>query len=784
MHDDRARRACHLTRLGLRRARISSVMATIIAATSIALPSTTDVHALQRLAVSVAGNEFFVDGEPFLPRGFNSIALLDSEWCTQVRTHAASDGFTASELDIARRRWNANTLRFQVSQPVLSGEHGVEYALQLQDRITLALDAGFVVIVSMQDQSRACGAASPLPGPATVAAWTTLLTSTDLGTNNAVMLEMFNEPNNSELTTAETNPREFTWVDWREGGRQIEPSAGDLWTAYTPVGHQDLVDLIRTTLGATGVLIADGARHAAHLEGMPMLDDPGLGGQIGYAVHPYYYSARDTTSWDLRWGNLARTNALIATEWNYTASACGTVAQTMAPQLLAYMRTTINVGILGHSLDAYNDLVTGPALLPSKCGTATPGAGYDFFHSYMSTFVDPVELPAPAGLVATGANAGVVTVGWDVPAVDEGTLTAYRVYRNGVLRSTVTTNSYLDNGAIPGASYVYTVDVVDDMWRTSAQSGPLLVTTAPTAPTIGAASAADASATVRWSAPAGDGGSLVLRYDVVVIDDTSTDPVGDVHSADSAATSLVVNGLTNGSRYRFQVYAVNAVGSSSPSGASNTVVPVAPRTAPGSPTIGTAAGGNASATVRWTAPSATGGAAITRYDVAVSNASTGRQVGALRTAAATATSLVVSGLVNGTKYRFQVIAVNIVGSSPPSAASNTVTPALPVTVPGAPVIGTPTRGSTGGALTAVATWSAPASTGGSPITGYRVYALRMSSTTAGATILATTTSAVLGPTVRSLSLTLATGNYRFQVEAINAVGTGARSATSSNVVPR
>jgi hypothetical protein len=62
--------------------------------------------------------------------------------------------------------------------------------------------------------------------------------------------------------------------------------------------------------------------------------------------------------------------------------------------------------------------------------------------------------------------------------------------------------------------------------------------------------------------------------------------------------------------------------------------------------------------------------------------------------------------------------------------------------------------------------------------------LRMSSSASSATVLSTTTSALLGPTVRQLSVTLANGNYRFHAVAVNAIGTSARSARSNNVVPR
>jgi fibronectin type III domain protein/low-density lipoprotein receptor class B len=203
-------------------------------------------------------------------------------------------------------------------------------------------------------------------------------------------------------------------------------------------------------------------------------------------------------------------------------------------------------------------------------------------------------------------------------------------------------------------------------------------------------------------------------------------------------------------------------------------VPPSP-TVPAAPAIGSATFGNASATVRWTAPSTDGGSAVTGYLVRVVD-SAGVQVGALRPAAATATSLVVTGLTNGSGYRFQVAAKNAVGAGPNSALSAVVVPA---TVPGAPVIATAAPGTAGGAVTATANWNPPASNGGSAVTGYRVRALRISAT---GTVLATTKSAVQPGSARQLTMTLQTGNYRFTVQAINKAGPGPQSARSNLVV--
>lgn len=298
-------------------------------------------------------------------------------------------------------------------------------------------------------------------------------------------------------------------------------------------------------------------------------------------------------------------------------------------------------------------------------------------------------------------------------------------------------------------------------------------TVVPNAPVIGPATGGNASATGNWAV---NGADTATQFQVRVLDATGNQ-VGALRPAPAGARSLVVSGLTNGQSYRFQVRAVNAVGPGAFSALSNTVTPTAP-TAAGAPTIGTATAGNASATVRWNPPAGNGGSPITGYQVRVVNSATNAQVGALRSTGPATTNLVVTGLTNGTGYRFQVRAVNGVGPGAYSALSNTVTPA---TVPGPPVIGTASPGVTGGALTATARWSPPASNGGSAITGYVATALRTSAT---GTVLTRTDSPLLGAAARARTFTLPAGNYRFVLRARNAVGQGQLSARSNLVAAR
>jgi Ca2+-binding RTX toxin-like protein len=195
---------------------------------------------------------------------------------------------------------------------------------------------------------------------------------------------------------------------------------------------------------------------------------------------------------------------------------------------------------------------------------------------------------------------------------------------------------------------------------------------------------------------------------------------------------------------------------------SDTVVPAAP-------IIGAATAGNTTATVNFTPPVSS----ITGLSVKVVDATTNVQIGALRPAAAGATSLTVTGLVNGTAVRFQVQATNAVGAGPFSALSNAVTPAAPV-LAGAPTIGSPVAGNS----QVTVNWAAPAPVANAaPVTGYEVRTF----VGASATPFRTTTVGNVSTTVIA-TLTNLTG-YTFDVAAVNAVGTGPRSARSVTATP-
>jgi hypothetical protein len=183
---------------------------------------------------------------------------------------------------------------------------------------------------------------------------------------------------------------------------------------------------------------------------------------------------------------------------------------------------------------------------------------------------------------------------------------------------------------------------------------------------------------VSWTAPTSVGASAITSYVIDIRNGTTV--VGTVNGLAPSPTNTVVTGLVNGTAYNFVVRAINARGSSFDSAPSNVVVPATTAVAP---TIGAASPGSAQATVNWTTPVSNGGSPITGYEVQVmTGTGTPTAIGTPRPAGAAATNLVVTGLTNGTAYRFQVRALNAVGAGPYSALSTAVTPvAADVTAP-------------------------------------------------------------------------------------------------------
>jgi hypothetical protein len=197
-------------------------------------------------------------------------------------------------------------------------------------------------------------------------------------------------------------------------------------------------------------------------------------------------------------------------------------------------------------------------------------------------------------------------------------------------------------------------------------------------------------------------------------------------------------------------------------GSSAPTVPTAPQSL-------AATAGSGSVSLSWAAPASNGGAAITGYNVYRGTSAGGESATPVATNVMT-TSFTDTALTNGTTYYYTVAAVNSVGTSPQSNEASATPVAVQATVPSAPQSLAAVAGNGSVSLS----WSAPASDGGSAITGYNVYR----GTTAGGESTTPLASNVSGTSFTDTGLVNGT-TYFYTVAAVNAVGVSPQSAEVS-----
>ena len=400
---------------------------------------------------------------------------------------------------------------------------------------------------------------------------------------------------------------------------------------------------------------------------------------------------------------------------------------------------------------------------------AKNSVGTGSFSANSSSIILPLPtLPsAPTGLGGTPENAAVA-LSWSASAsAGSGALTDYVVqyssdggstwstFVDGVSTATAATVTGLSNGT----AYQFRVAGVSGFGAGvfSEVSGSVTPRTVPSAVVVSSVSAGSGEVVVSWSSPF-DGGAAISDYVVEYSSDAGSTWSTFVDGV-SAATGATVTGLSNGTAYRFHVAAVNVAGAGVFSEASGSVTP---RTVPSRPAAPKAVAASKAVTVSWTAP-ANGGSVITGYRVQYS-ANGGLTWLDPVNGVTSALSLKVSGLTNGSTYRFRVAATNVAGVG----AYSLVVVAVPAAVPAK--VATPTVTSSLGRVTV--RWVLPAN-GGAPITDYVVQYSANNGVTwvTYADGVSTARSATLAGLRRGVT-------YRYRVAAVNRRGRGAFSVAS------
>lgn len=413
-----------------------------------------------------------------------------------------------------------------------------------------------------------------------------------------------------------------------------------------------------------------------------------------------------------------------------------------------------------------------PALNYTFRVAAINAAGQSAWSS-TSGLVKAIILPdAPSNLLGTAGNVAV-TLTWAPPASNGGApITDYIIqYSSNAGANWVTFShtasaaaSDVVTGLLNGTSYVFRVAAITQAGTGafSAVSSPVTPRTTPGAPSSVVGSSKDAAIDASWTGPLADGGAAITDYVIQYSSNNGITWVSFSHTA-SAASSIALTGLSNGSSYLLRVAAVNeaGVGSFSPSSAT---IKVGGQPAD-APTSVTCAAISSGADLTWVAPVNNNGTAISDYAIQYSsNAGTSWLTFSDGTSSNTFAS--VTSLQNGASYTFKVAAINAAGQSAWSSASSTC---IPGGTPSAPTGLTATAGANSVALA----WKAPLANGGAVVTDYVVELSADNGTTWS--VFADGVSNGLTTTVSGLS---AGTSYVFRVSAVNSYGQGAASTSS------
>ena len=297
---------------------------------------------------------------------------------------------------------------------------------------------------------------------------------------------------------------------------------------------------------------------------------------------------------------------------------------------------------------------------------------------------DPVEPDAPRNVEITGFGDGELTVAWDTPLGNGGSIiTGYKVQWKEETTPNWDSPSEESDDASPytienltnGTRYDVRVLAVNDVGD-GPPSGDVEGTpsTRPQPPTITDITHGHQKLIVTWTAPtdADTGGSDITGY--IVQWKKGTDPYNATNQATPPASPYEITNLLNGTEYTVRVFAVNESYPDEPSDESNEMTGT-PSTKPQPPTDVTITGfGDESLAVSWTAPTViegTGGSPITGFKIQWKlNSQAGWSTYEERNDQDNQSPYTITEtLENGTKYDVRVIAVNKNGDSRESGSA-------------------------------------------------------------------------------------------------------------------
>ncbi|XP_066509469.1 myosin-binding protein C, cardiac-type-like isoform X2 [Hoplias malabaricus] len=175
--------------------------------------------------------------------------------------------------------------------------------------------------------------------------------------------------------------------------------------------------------------------------------------------------------------------------------------------------------------------------------------------------------------------------------------------------------------------------------------------------------------TVQWDPPLFDGGQPVLGY-VLERKKKKSYRWMRLNFDPYKETTYEAKRMIEGMAYEMRVYAVNAIGMSRPSPASEPFVPVAPTSEPTGLCVDDIS--DTTISLKWRTPEKVGSAGIDGYGVEYCKEGSDEWIPAFE-GLTERTSIIIRDLPTGEKMQFRVRAYNVAGPSPPASLPQAVT---------------------------------------------------------------------------------------------------------------
>ena len=391
-----------------------------------------------------------------------------------------------------------------------------------------------------------------------------------------------------------------------------------------------------------------------------------------------------------------------------------------------------------------------------------------------ATPVPPTVPGAPTGLSAMAGNTQVA-LSWTAPSSNGGAaITGYNVFEGttpggesttAVNSSLISGTTFTVTGLTNNVTYYFTVKANNSVGASAASneaSATPVPPTVPGAPTGLSGTAGVAQVALTWTAPSSNGGSPITGYNVFDGTTTGGESTTPVNSSPLSGTTYTVTGLTNGTTYFFTVKAINAVGASA---ASNEASATPNKNATTVTLTSSATTINKGQSATFTATIASSASAARTGTVAF-NDGTGNP------ATTNCPTVTVSGnkatctVPYPTPGSYSVKATYSGDNSFAGSVSSTLTETVRASSPPGAPTGLKATTTGAGDGTALLSWTAPASSGTSPLIGYDVF---VGTTPGGETTTPINSVPVTGTTASVTGLTDGK-TYYFKVKAGNAVG--------------